>query len=100
MNIYTILCAKRDKPLNLFGDKIAFKAPGTDLDGDGGPLNFGLYLLQIGLPGTAGTVLRVAHRVTGDRVFSAYIAGPGHNKPSLYYIFTKKQFNRFQILPF
>jgi hypothetical protein len=85
MNMYTILCAKHAKPLNLFGDKIAFNAPGTDLEGDGGPLNLGLYLLQIRLPGTTGMVLRVAYRITGDRVFSAYIADPGHNKPSLYY---------------
>jgi hypothetical protein len=72
----------RNGSLDLFSDKIAFKAPGADLKGDGGPLNFGLDLFQIRLPGAAGMIFSVAHRIAGDRVFSAYIAGPGHNKPS------------------
>jgi hypothetical protein len=90
LNIYTALCINQQtarEPLDLFSDKIAFKAPGTDLEGNGSPLNLGLDLFQIGLPGAAGMVFRVAHRIAGNRVLSAYIADPGHNKPSLIYPF-------------
>jgi hypothetical protein len=73
----------RSDPLDLFGYKIAFKAPGTDLEGNGSPLYLGLNFFQVRLPGSPGMILRVAHRITGNRVFSAYIAGSGHNKPSL-----------------
>jgi hypothetical protein len=75
--------ARPSQRLDLFGDKIAFKTAGAYLEGNGGPLDFGLDLFQIRLPGTAGMILGMAHRIAGDGVFSAYIAGPGHNKPSL-----------------
>jgi hypothetical protein len=62
--------------LNFFGDKITFQAAGADFQGYGGTPQLGFYLDQIGLPGTAGVVFRVAHRIAGNRMFSAYIAGP------------------------
>jgi hypothetical protein len=62
--------------LHLFRDKIAPQAAGTDLQGKGGSLYFGLYLFQIRFPSAAGTIFGMAHRVAGDGVLSADIAGP------------------------
>jgi hypothetical protein len=77
---YTFLVIKSLKKaillLYFLSDKIAFQAPGADLKGDGGAVDQGLYLLQIRLPGTAEMILGMAHRITGDGVFSADIAGP------------------------
>jgi hypothetical protein len=71
------------RPLDLFGDKVAFEAAGADLQGYRGALYFGLYLEQIRLPGAAGMILGVTHLIAGDGVFSTNIADTGHNKPSL-----------------
>jgi tRNA G18 (ribose-2'-O)-methylase SpoU len=62
--------------LDFLDDRITSKATGADFEGNRGPLKLGLYLDQIGLPGTAGTIFRMAYLVAGDSVLSAYIAGP------------------------
>jgi hypothetical protein len=66
----------RPDSLHLFSDKIAFKAPGADLKGNRGTPNLGFNLQEIRLPGTTGMILGMAHRIAGDRVFSANIADP------------------------
>jgi hypothetical protein len=64
------------KLLDLFGDQVAFEAAGADFDGNGGTVYLGLDLLQIRLPDAAGMIFSVAHRIAGDGMFSANIAGP------------------------
>jgi hypothetical protein len=68
--------------LDFFRDVTAFEAPGADLNGKGGALDFRLDLMQIRFPGAAGTVLGVAYLVAGNSVFSTNIADAGHNRPS------------------
>jgi hypothetical protein len=62
--------------LNFLSDEIALETAGTDLQSDGCPFHYGLYLLQIRFPGTAGMVFCVAHRIPGDRMLSTNIASP------------------------
>jgi hypothetical protein len=62
--------------LDFFGDKIAFQTAGADFQRYGGAPQLGFYLNQIGFPGAAGMVFRVAHRIAGNRMFSANIADP------------------------
>jgi len=62
--------------LYFLGNIIALETTGTNFQGNGGPSQLGLYLNQIGLPGTPGMVLCMADLVTRYRVFSANIAGP------------------------
>jgi hypothetical protein len=57
-------------------NKVAFKAAGADLEGNRSPPDFGFYLLEIGFPDAAGMIFRMAHLITGNRMFSANIAGP------------------------
>jgi hypothetical protein len=62
--------------LNLLGDEITLQTAGANLQGDGRPPYIGFYLFQIRLPGAAGVIFRMAHRIPGDRVLSANIASP------------------------
>ena len=65
-------CAK----LYFFGNIIALETTGADFKGNGGSPEFCLYLDQVGFPGPAGMVLRVADLIARNGVFSANIAGP------------------------
>jgi hypothetical protein len=58
------------------GNKIAFQAAGADFKGYRGSPDFSLYLYKIGLPGTAHTIFGMAYRISGNRMFSADVAGP------------------------
>ena len=62
--------------LHLFGNVIAFETAGANFQGNGGSPQFGLYLYQVGFPGPAGMVLRMADLIASDCVFSANIASP------------------------
>jgi hypothetical protein len=66
----------RNERLNLFRNKITFKAAGANFQGNSCPAGIGFYLLQIWFPGTAGMIFRMTHRITGNRMFSANIADP------------------------
>ena len=61
--------------LYLFGDIVAFKTEGTDLQRYRGAVYLGFYLLEVGFPDPAGMIIGVAYRVAGNGVFSANIAG-------------------------
>ena len=71
-------CAQPAAISDLSGDIIAAKTAGAELNGEGGSLDLGLYLYQVGLPGTTGVILRMAHLVTGDSAFSTDLTNTGH----------------------
>lgn len=62
--------------LDLLGNIVALKAAGAELKGDGSPLDFSLYLYQVGLPGTTAMIFCMADLISSYRVFSADIASP------------------------
>jgi len=62
--------------LYFLGDIIAFEAASADFQGNGGTSQFGLYVDQVGFPGTAGMIFGMADLITRDGVFSANIASP------------------------
>lgn len=62
--------------LDLFGNIVALKTAGAKLKGDSSSLDFGLYLYQIGFPGTATMIFCMANLISSNRVFSADIASP------------------------
>ena len=62
--------------LYFLGNIIALEAAGTDLKGNRGSPEFGLYINQVRFPCSAGMVLGMADLVTCHGVFSANIASP------------------------
>jgi hypothetical protein len=64
------------KTLDLLGNIVALKTAGAKLKGYSSPLDFSLYLYQIGFPGAAAMIFCMANLVSSYRVFSANIASP------------------------
>ena len=62
--------------LNFLGNIIALETAGTDFEGNSSSAEFGLYLDQIGFPGSAGMILGMAYLIAGHCMFSANITSP------------------------